>query len=45
MVCIKTGKVIEFEDEVIEKRQEELAKKNGYNIIDHSLILYVEPVE
>ena len=45
MVCIKTGKVIEFEGGVIEKRQEELAKKNGYKIIDHSLVLYVEPIE
>ena len=45
MVCIKTGKVMEFEDDVIEKRQEELANKEGYKIIDHSLILYVEPIE
>ena len=45
MICIKTGKVIEFEDDVIEKRQEELANKEGYKIIDHSLILYVEPIE
>ena len=39
MICIKTGKVIEFEDDVIEKRQEALAKTKGYKIIDHSLIL------
>ena len=45
MICIKTGKVIEFEDDVIEKRQELLAKTKGYKIIDHSLILYVEPIE
>ena len=45
MVCVKTGNVIEFEDDIIEKRQEELAKKNGYKIIDHSLVLYVEPIE
>ena len=45
MVCVKTGNVIEFEDDVIEKRQEALAKKNGYKIVDHSLILYVEPIE
>ena len=45
MICIKTGKVIEFEDDVIEKRQEALAKTKGYKIIDHSLILYVEPIE
>ena len=45
MVCVKTGKVIEFEDELIEKRQEELAKKNGYRIVDHSLVLFVEPID
>ena len=45
MVCMKTGNVIEFEDEVIEKRQEELAKKNGYRIVDHSLVLFVEPID
>ena len=45
MVCVKTGKVIEFEDEVIEERQEELAKKQGYKIVDHSLVLFVEPLE
>ena len=45
MVCMKTGNVIEFEDEIIEKRQEELAKKNGYRIVDHSLVLFVEPIE
>ena len=45
MVCMKTGNVIEFEDEIIEKRQEELAKKNGYRIVDHSLVLFVEPID
>ena len=45
MVCVKTGKVIEFEDEDIEERQEELAKKQGYKIVDHSLVLFVEPLE
>ena len=45
MVCVKTGKVIEFEDELIENRQDELAKKNGYRIVDHSLVLFVEPID
>ncbi len=40
MVCTKTGKVIEFYDEVIEKRQKAIAKKHGFNLTDHSLILY-----
>tara|TARA_B100000586_G_scaffold251513_1_gene210761 strand:- start:569 stop:973 length:405 start_codon:yes stop_codon:yes gene_type:complete len=45
MVCVKTGKVIEFEDDLIEERQHSLAKKSGYKIVDHSLILYVEPID
>ena len=45
MVCLTTGKVIEFEDEMIETRQEEVAAKKGYRIVDHSLVLYVEPLE
>lgn len=40
MVSIDTGKVVEFYDEVIEQRQKELAKKHGFKLTDHSLILY-----
>ena len=42
MVSIKTGKVVEFYDEVIEKRQREIAQKHGFKIVDHCLILYGE---
>ena len=45
MVCVKTGKVIEFEDESIEQRQHAIAKKSGYKIVDHTLVLYVEPID
>ena len=45
MVCLTTGKVIEFEDEMIERRQEKVANQKGYRIVDHSLVLYVEPLE
>ena len=43
MVCLESGKVIEFHDEMIEKRQEEIAKAHGYEIVDHSMVLYVKP--
>jgi Fur family ferric uptake transcriptional regulator len=43
MVCIKTGKVIEFSSQTIEDKQEELADSHGYKLIDHRLVLYVEP--
>ena len=42
MVCSKTGKVVEFYDEVIEERQKEIAKKHGFTISDHTMILYGE---
>ena len=43
MVCIKTGKVIEFENEEIEKLQHKIAEEHGYELAEHSLILYVKP--
>ena len=43
MVCLRTGKVIEFVDERIERLQHEIAEKHGYTIEDHSLVLYVRP--
>ena len=42
MVCLESGKVIEFHDEMIEKRQEEIAKAHGYELVDHSMVLYVK---
>ena len=45
MVCLKTGKVIEFMDERIEQLQREIADKHGYTIEEHSLVLYVRPKE
>ena len=42
MVCLETGDIIEFHDELIEARQEEIAKKHGYDVIDHSMVLYVK---
>lgn len=41
MVCVSTGTVIEFNDPVIEHRQQEIASEHGYEIVDHSLVLYV----
>jgi Fur family ferric uptake transcriptional regulator len=45
MVCVKTGKIIEFHDEIIEQRQSDVAKDLGYDIVDHSMVLYVEPIK
>jgi Fur family ferric uptake transcriptional regulator len=43
MIDVTTGKVIEFVNEEIEKLQREIAAKHGYEIADHSLVLYVRP--
>lgn len=40
LVDIKTGKVVEFYDEEIERRQKEIAAKNGFTITEHTMILY-----
>jgi len=44
MVDTSTGKVIEFCDPLIEKRQHEIAKEHGYELVDHNLTLYVRPI-
>ena len=43
MVCMETGKVIEFTDDIIEERQKKLAEDEGYELIDHNMVLYVKP--
>ena len=45
MVCLDTGDVIEFTDDIIEERQKKLAEEQGYEIIDHSMVLYVKPIK
>jgi Fur family ferric uptake transcriptional regulator len=41
MVDIDTGKVIEFTSPEIEALQKQIAEKHGYEIEEHSLVLYV----
>lgn len=43
MVCAETGTVLEFHDEEIERLQHEIANRHGYELVDHSLVLYVKP--
>ena len=43
MVCVETGKVIEFISEEIEAAQKKIAAAHGYTIEDHSLVIYVRP--
>jgi Fur family ferric uptake transcriptional regulator len=41
MVCVESGEVVEFTDQLIEQRQREIAATHGYDLVDHSLVLYV----
>lgn len=43
MVCLETGDVVEFLNEDIERLQEEVAARHGYELVDHRLVLYVRP--
>ena len=43
MVCVETGKVVEFSNEEIERLQAQIAAEHGYDIVDHSLVIYVRP--
>lgn len=43
MVCVESGDVIEFVSEEIERLQREVAENKGYELLDHSLVLYVRP--
>jgi len=45
MICLDTGDVIEFTDDIIEERQKKLAEERGYEIVDHSMVLYVKPIK
>jgi Fur family ferric uptake transcriptional regulator len=45
MVCLDTGKIIEFYNERIEELQSSIAEAHGYEIEDHSLVLYVRPTK
>lgn len=40
LIDVKTGDVVEFHSEEIEKLQVEIAKKLGYRLVDHRLELY-----
>ncbi len=40
MIDIKTGKIVEFHDEVIERRKKEISKEYGLDLIDHKFVMY-----
>ena len=40
IVCLRCGRVEEFFDSEIEKRQDKVAEDNGFEVVDHSLCIY-----
>lgn len=45
LIDLKSGKVIEFQDEEIERLQKAIADRLGYRLVDHRLELYAVPAE
>jgi len=45
LVCLECGKVEEFHDAEIEKRQNEIARKRGFEISDHAFYLYANCIK
>jgi Fur family ferric uptake transcriptional regulator len=43
MVCTETGRVVEFHNADIERLQMEIAEAHGFDLMGHSLVLYVKP--
>ena len=42
MVCVETGEVVEFVNHEIERLQHAIAEEYGFELLDHSLVLYVK---
>jgi Fur family ferric uptake transcriptional regulator len=44
LIDLRSGKVIEFRDEEIERLQDKIARRHGYRLVDHRLELYAVPL-
>ncbi len=45
MICVESGKIIEFVSDEIEKIQDKIAEEHGYKIIKHIHQLFVKPIK
>lgn len=45
LVCLQCGRVEEFTDPEIERRQNKVAKERGFAVVDHALYLYAECIK
>ncbi len=44
LIDVETGAVVEFRSDEIERLQEEIARKHGYEIVSHKLEIFVRPL-
>ena len=40
LLCVECGKVVEFFNDSIEKQQQAVAKTHGFQLLEHSMVLY-----
>ena len=45
IICVETGKIIEFYNEDLENIQENIVKKHGYELVRHVHQLFVKPIK
>jgi Fur family ferric uptake transcriptional regulator len=45
LINLRTGDVVEFQSEQIERLQAEIARRLGYRLVDHRLELYAVPLD
>jgi Fur family ferric uptake transcriptional regulator len=45
LINLRTGEVLEFQSEEIERLQAEVARRLGYKLVDHRLELYAVPLK
>lgn len=45
LIDVKSGKVVEFMDDEIERLQEAIARRLGYKLVGHKLELYGTPID
>ena len=45
LIDVRSGKVIEFQNDDIERLQQEVARSYGYKLVGHRLELFVEPLD
>lgn len=42
LICVDCGRIVEYEDDEIERLQEELARRHGFRVVSHRHEIYAE---